>query len=96
MFVWSHSHEVSHPLRTVSATDRGDWVSTVFLSDLKTSHEHNMPILIETMTRHRRGTVRDVNEHADFIVIQTPKAMADTISMTTLAMAEIVSVKLNG
>jgi len=40
--------------------------------------------------------VRDVNEHADFIVIQTPKAMADTISMTTLAMAEIVSVKLNG
>jgi hypothetical protein len=69
---------------------------TVFLSELKTSQELSRPVLIETMTRHLRGTVCEVNEEADCIVIQTPKTMGDKTTVTTLPMAEIVSVTLNG
>jgi hypothetical protein len=74
---------------------RRNWV-TVFLSELKTSKELSRPVLIETMTRHLRGTVCDVNEEADYIVVQTPKTMGDKSTVTTVPMAEIVSVTLNG
>jgi hypothetical protein len=37
-----------------------------------------------------------VNEETDYIVVQTPKTMGDRSTVTTLPMAEIVSVVLNG
>jgi hypothetical protein len=71
-------------------------LSTVFLSELMVSLEQSAPILLETSRRLLRGTVCDVNVEGDFVVVLTPKTFGDKSSMTTVPMAEIVSVELHG
>ena len=68
----------------------------VFLSDLKTAHECSAPVLIETMTRHMRGTVRDVNEDADYVIVSMPGGFAAEVTVMSIPMADIVSVSING
>jgi hypothetical protein len=60
------------------------------------SFEQTAPILLETSRRQFRGTVCDVNLEGDFVVIFTPKTFGHKSSMTTVSMAEIVSVELHG
>ena len=69
---------------------------TVFLSDLKTAHEQSAPVLIETMTRHVRGTVRDVNEDAEYVIVSMPGGFGGELTVMSIPMADIVSVSVNG
>ena len=69
---------------------------TVFLSALKTAYEQSVPVLIETMIRHVRGTVRDVNEDAEYVIVSMPGGFGGELTVMSIPMADSVSISVNG
>ena len=70
-------------------------MSVVFIPDLRASQELDVQITINTTAKRYLTTVRDLNEDGEYVVIHTPRTMADTTTTTVLPLSEIVAVTLH-
>jgi len=68
---------------------------TVFLSHLKTSQELSIPVAVETNRQHHRGTVTVISEEGGYVVLDLAGGFGKPTS-STIRMADIVDVRLNG